>query len=106
MSGWADEELQRIGGAEELRLASRRQDGSLRPFATMWVVRVGNDLSKQTLMSDVIVVIGAGAERSEEPAGLTGGGAAAVACGQRLACRPALRPPRRPPLTTEALWSI
>ena len=44
MSGWTDEELQRIGGAEELRLASRRQDGSLRPFTTMWVVRAGNGL--------------------------------------------------------------
>ena len=44
MSGWTGEELQRIGGAQELRLASRCQDGSLRPFTTMWVVRVGNDL--------------------------------------------------------------
>ena len=44
MSGWTGEELQRIGGAQELRLASRCQDGSLRPFTTMWVVRIGNDL--------------------------------------------------------------
>lgn len=44
MSRWTGEELQRIGGAEELRLASRCQDGSLRPFTTMWVVRAGNDL--------------------------------------------------------------
>ena len=44
MSGWTAEELQRIGGAQELRLASRRQDGSLRSFTTMWVVRAGNDL--------------------------------------------------------------
>ncbi len=44
MSGWTGEVLQRIGGAQELRLAPRRQDGSLRPFTTMWVVRVGNDL--------------------------------------------------------------
>jgi len=44
VSGWTGEELQRIGGAQELRLASRCQDGSLRPFTTMWVVRVGNDL--------------------------------------------------------------
>jgi Uncharacterized protein conserved in bacteria (DUF2255) len=39
VSGWTGEELRRIGGAEELRLASRRQDGSLRPFTTMWVVQ-------------------------------------------------------------------
>lgn len=44
MSGWTAEELRRIGGAEELRLASRRQGGSLRPFTTMWVVRAGDDL--------------------------------------------------------------
>jgi hypothetical protein len=28
----------------ELELTSRRNDGSLRPFVTMWVVRVGADL--------------------------------------------------------------
>jgi hypothetical protein len=44
VSAWTGEELQRIAGAEELRLASRCQDGSLRPFTTMWVVRVANDL--------------------------------------------------------------
>jgi hypothetical protein len=41
---WAADELERIGASEELRLASRRPDGSLRPFVTMWVVRVGDDL--------------------------------------------------------------
>jgi hypothetical protein len=41
---WATEELQRIGAAEELKLASRRPDGSLRPYVTMWVVRAGRDL--------------------------------------------------------------
>jgi hypothetical protein len=44
VNGWTSEELQRIGGAEELRLAARRQDGSLRPFTTMWVVQAGDDL--------------------------------------------------------------
>jgi hypothetical protein len=34
----------RIGQAEELQLASNRADGSLRPFVTMWVVRVGDEL--------------------------------------------------------------
>lgn len=38
---WAPEEPQRIGAAEEIGLASRRPDGSLRPFVTMWVVRAG-----------------------------------------------------------------
>lgn len=41
---WNQDELGRIGDATELGLASRRRDGSLRPFVTMWVVRVGNEL--------------------------------------------------------------
>jgi hypothetical protein len=44
VSGWTAEELQRIGGAQELRLAARRQDGSLRPSTIMWVIRAGNEL--------------------------------------------------------------
>ena len=41
---WTSDELERIGAAEELRLASRRPDGSLRPYVTMWVVRAGDGL--------------------------------------------------------------
>jgi hypothetical protein len=44
MSTWIDEELNRVGDAEELQLASRRRDGTLRPYVTMWVVRAGNEL--------------------------------------------------------------
>jgi hypothetical protein len=44
MTGWTAEELAKIGGAEELQLASRRSDGSLRGFVTMWVVRAGDDV--------------------------------------------------------------
>ncbi|WP_147795032.1 DUF2255 family protein [Cellulomonas sp. Y8] len=44
MSGWTAEELDRVGRAEELRLASSRPDGTLRPAVTIWVVRVGDDL--------------------------------------------------------------
>jgi len=43
-TAWDPAEFERIGAAEELRLASRRPDGSLRPFVTMWVVRAGGDL--------------------------------------------------------------
>jgi hypothetical protein len=43
-STWKPDELERIGASVELQLASRRADGSLRPFVTMWVVRVGDDL--------------------------------------------------------------
>lgn len=44
MSSWTDDRLDRIGTAEELELASRRADGTLRPYVTMWVVRAGDDL--------------------------------------------------------------
>jgi hypothetical protein len=43
-TSWDARELDRIGSAEELRLASRRPDGSLRPWVTMWVVRAGDEL--------------------------------------------------------------
>ena len=44
MTTWTSDELARIGGAEELRLASARPDGTLRPYVTMWVVRAGDEL--------------------------------------------------------------
>jgi hypothetical protein len=43
-SAWTPDELDRLGRATELQLASQRPDGSRRPFATIWVVRVGDDL--------------------------------------------------------------
>ncbi len=44
MAAWTDHELDRIGAAEELDLASARSDGTLRPPVTMWVVRQGDDV--------------------------------------------------------------
>lgn len=44
MTGWTGDELNRIGGAEELQLASLRADGTPRRPVTIWVVRVGDDL--------------------------------------------------------------
>jgi hypothetical protein len=44
MSGWTDDELDRIGAADELEIASYRPDGSLRRYTTIWVVRVDDDL--------------------------------------------------------------
>jgi hypothetical protein len=41
---WTADELQRVGTATELQIASRRADGSLRLFVTVWVVRVGDGL--------------------------------------------------------------
>jgi hypothetical protein len=44
MAAWTNDELETIGAAEELDLASLRADGSLRKPVTMWVVRYGDDL--------------------------------------------------------------
>ncbi|NJC71589.1 DUF2255 family protein [Planosporangium thailandense] len=44
MSDWTAEELDKIGAADELEIAALRSDGSLRPYTTIWVVRVGDDL--------------------------------------------------------------
>jgi hypothetical protein len=44
MAAWTADELAKIGKATELRIASRRSDGSLRPYVTIWVVRSGDDL--------------------------------------------------------------
>ena len=44
MTTWTTDDLDRIGTAEELELTSHRDDGSLRPYVTMWVVRVDDDV--------------------------------------------------------------
>jgi hypothetical protein len=44
MTTWTNDELTRIGEAQELQLASARPDGTLRPYVTMWVVRGGDEL--------------------------------------------------------------
>jgi hypothetical protein len=41
---WTNDELTRIGEAEEVRLASARSDGTFRRYVTVWVVRAGDDL--------------------------------------------------------------
>jgi hypothetical protein len=44
IAAWTAEQLDRIGAAQELGIAPRRADGSLRPPLPIWVVRVGDDL--------------------------------------------------------------
>jgi hypothetical protein len=44
MTTWTSDELNKIGNAEELQIASLRRDGTLRNPVTIWVVRVGDDL--------------------------------------------------------------
>jgi hypothetical protein len=41
---WTSDELSRIEGAEELEIAPRRRDGTLRKPVPIWVVRAGGDL--------------------------------------------------------------
>jgi hypothetical protein len=44
MSTWTSDELDRIGRAEELEIASVRRDGTQRKPVTIWVVRHDDDL--------------------------------------------------------------
>ncbi len=44
MTPWTSDELNKIGTAEELQIASLRSDGTLRKPVIIWVVRVGDDL--------------------------------------------------------------
>jgi len=44
VSAWTSDELDRIGSADELKIASLRSDGTLRKPKIIWVVRVGDDL--------------------------------------------------------------
>jgi hypothetical protein len=44
MTGWTNEELNRIGSAEEIRIAALQPDGTLNKPVTIWVVRVGDNL--------------------------------------------------------------
>src|SRR5690242_13115812 len=41
---WTSDELDKIGKADELEIASLRRDGTLRKPVTVWVVRYGDDL--------------------------------------------------------------
>ena len=44
MAAWSADELDRIGRATELGVASRRADGTLSPYVTIWGVRCGDDI--------------------------------------------------------------
>jgi hypothetical protein len=44
MAAWTEEELQKIAIAKEIGIASRRADGTMRRFVTIWAVRVGGDI--------------------------------------------------------------
>jgi len=44
MATWTNDELDKIGAAEELEVATLRRDGTRRNPVTIWVVRHGDDL--------------------------------------------------------------
>ena len=44
MSEWTSDELSAIGKAEEIQIAPRRRDGTLRKPVTVWVVPAGDSL--------------------------------------------------------------
>jgi hypothetical protein len=44
MTKWTRDELNKVGTAEELEIASLQRDGTLRKPTTIWVVRIGDDL--------------------------------------------------------------
>ena len=44
MTGWTRHDLERIGAADELQLATFKKDGTLRRPVVIWVVRVGDEL--------------------------------------------------------------
>ncbi len=44
MTTWKDDDLSRIGAADELEIQTRRRGGTLRNPVTIWVVRHGDDL--------------------------------------------------------------
>ena len=47
-TAWSAGELERIGGAEELRIATRRADGTPRREVPVWVVRAGDQVYVRT----------------------------------------------------------
>ena len=44
MMQWTSDQLDKVGSAEELQIASLRRDGTLRKPVTVWGVRHGDDL--------------------------------------------------------------
>ena len=44
MAAWTSAELGKIAATDELRIASRRRDGTLNSPRIIWVVRIGDDV--------------------------------------------------------------
>jgi hypothetical protein len=41
---WSQADLTTVGDADELQIAPRRGDGTLRPFTTIWTIRAGDTI--------------------------------------------------------------
>lgn len=44
MSAWTPDELAQLAAADEVQVSSRRADGTLRPYVTIWAVRSGDTI--------------------------------------------------------------
>jgi hypothetical protein len=44
VAGWSSDELAQIARTDHVKVTSRRPDGSLRPYVTIWAVRSGEDI--------------------------------------------------------------
>lgn len=44
VSAWTSDELAQLAAADEVQVSSRRADGTLRPFVTIWAVRSGDNI--------------------------------------------------------------
>ena len=59
MTTWTSDELNKIGTAEELQIASLRPDGTLRKRVTIWVVRHGDDLYVRSAYGPALAALAA-----------------------------------------------
>lgn len=55
MLAWTDNELRRIGDAEELEIAPLRRDRTRRAPRPIWVVRAGDDLYSGDLQARAVL---------------------------------------------------
>ena len=75
MIAWASDKLTRFGGAAQLQLASIRPDGTLRPYVSLWGVRLGADLSGRPVVGpDTVAPPGNGQRDRPHPGWWSGTG--------------------------------
>lgn len=44
MTTWSNDDLTRLGGADEIQIAPEKEDGTLRNPTTIWIVRSGEEM--------------------------------------------------------------